>query len=810
VKDARDLENQIFAEQVRLLFKQYPVSALSGTLASILFVSVLWSHAPGIFLISWFIAQNVSLVFGGVIAWLYFRAPENSINAGNWYKKYLVGISVVGLLWGSTAMFALFDVASATQTFTIIFVAGVAATALVVAIPVQSAYFLYLSLIISPMLIWLLVQPSATLKAVGGLGAMFFFLLIFAGKNLNRQLVNTIRLRFENADLAAEIRKLNENLEERVKEKTLALSESEERFDLAMQGANDGLWDWDIERNTAYFSPRWKAILGFSDLEIENTPKEWRKRIHKSDLRMVLALIKDHLVGKTDAYESIHRVKHKNGKYRWVLDRARAVRNENGVPYRMVGTQVDITEHKQLEEKLKSANVQLKHEIKERIIAQKELAHLANHDPLTGLPNRILFYEQLQEAIQRATLDGESLAVLLVDLDNFKHVNDTLGHPLGDELLKDVSERLNSIVNKNYFLSRFGGDEFLFIFEDCSDASSIDSFAKDIINLVSQQFHLAGQEVQIGCSIGITMFPEHGSNPDQLISDADIAMYHAKDQGRNRYNYFTQQMDRDINEKVTIRNTLHGALARNEFEVVYQPQVNVASGKITGLEALLRWHPKEVGAVPPDKFIPLLEETGLVVDVGYWVLREACYEAAYLHSQGETDIKIAVNISPRQFLQEDLAEHIQQILSETNLGPTYLEIEITENVFMEEVDLIQKTLLKLQALGIKVTLDDFGTGYSSLAYLKRFPINGIKIDKVFVQDMLKSNDSRQLVTAIIAMAKGLNIHNLVAEGVENEIQLELLRRAECPTYQGYLHSKPQPRRMLHELMFGARNRKNSG
>lgn len=810
MKDVLDLEKRIFSEQVNLLFKQYPVSAISGFAASTLFVAVLWGKVPTHFLLGWLITQYIFLFAGGVIGWCYIHSSNDPAGSHRWYRYYLANISIVGSIWGAATFFSIFHVSDLIQNFIIIFVAGVAATALVVAISVQSAYYIYLSLIILPMLIWMFAQPQITLRWVSGLGAMFYFLLLYAGRNLNRQLVRTIRFRFENSDLASEVRKLNENLEARVEEKTLALSVSEERFDLAMQGANDGLWDWDIKNQTVYFSPRWKLMLGFQEWEITDSPREWQRRIHRDDRRKVLSLIKAHLDGEALAYDSIHRVRHRDGRYMWILDRGRAVFDENGEAYRMVGTQVDISEHKQLEEQLKSANINLKHEIKERIIAQKELAHLANHDPLTALPNRILFYDQLQEAIQRAKCDNESLAVLLVDLDNFKNVNDTLGHPLGDKLLIEVSQRISSILNKNYFVSRFGGDEFLFIFEDCAEASSVDAFAKEIIGLVSQPFHINGQDLRIGCSIGITIFPEHGSNPDQLIQDADIAMYYAKDQGRNTYKYFTQKMDHDVNEKMKIRNALHGALERNEFEVFYQPQVEITTNKITGLEALLRWHPQELGNVPPEKFIPLLEETGLVVEVGNWVLREACFEAIYLHEQGEDELIIAVNMSPRQFLQEDLAEHVQRILVETKLEPKFLEIEITENVFMEDDDLIKNTLLKLRALDISVTLDDFGTGYSSLAYLKRFPISGLKIDKVFVHDMLKNSDTRQLVTAIIAMAKGLNMKTLVAEGVENEIQLELLRRAECPTYQGYLHSKPQPRRMLHDLIFGMENKKISG
>jgi diguanylate cyclase (GGDEF)-like protein len=518
------------------------------------------------------------------------------------------------------------------------------------------------------------------------------------------------------------------------------------------------------------------------------------------DRKEVLAKIEAHRKGHSESYESIHRVEHKDGNYLWVLDRGRAVRDHNGVPHRIVGTQVDITPQKTLEEKLKSTNIQLKHEIKERVLAQSELAHLAKHDPLTGLPNRLLFYEQLQEALRRAEIEKEAIALLLVDLDNFKNINDTLGHPMGDRLLVEVVNRLNTISNKNYFLSRFGGDEFFVILDNISDRFLIDAYAREIAELVSQPFNIDGQELHIGCSIGVALFPDNAMDPNQLIRDADIAMYRAKEEGKNTFCFFNDDMDREITERVTLRNLLHMALEKDEFEVHYQPQVDVVSGRVTGLEALLRWQGEGVGYVRPDVFIPILEETSAVNLVGNWVLKTACTQAARLRENGYPNIRIAVNMSPRQFLQEDLADQVLGTLEETGLDKANLEIEITENIFMQDLELITRSLRNLKEIGISITLDDFGTGYSSLGYLKRFPIDGLKIDKVFVADLMKSSDSKELVTAIIAMTKGLNIGTLVAEGVESEDQLEFLREAGCPTYQGFLYSKPLPSDELERLL----------
>jgi len=800
VRDAQQINQRISAEQLYLVFKQYPIAALAGALISIVVALVLRSEVPGQIIYTWLIVQNLLLISGYALVLRYRRRPRTSRDL-DWKKFYLLAIAAIATSWSSLALFLSYDLPTIQQTFLIILLVGVAASALVLAVPLFDAYFIYASLPMFSVVSWLMLQKENTLTGLAVLGILFYLLLLVAGRSLNQQLINTLRLRFENLDLANEVKQLNQNLERRVVEKSQALFESEERFNLAMQGANDGLWDWNIQENTAYFSPRWKSMLGYHESEVLDRPKEWRKRLHRDDVRKVLSAMRSHMQGVTETYESIHRIRHQNGQYLWVLDRGLAVFDEKGKPYRMVGTQVDITFQKKLEQKFKSANIKLKHEIKERMLAQNELAHLAKHDPLTDLPNRILFYEQLQNAIMRAEMEGEAIAVLLVDLDNFKHVNDTLGHPVGDKLLMDVAKRLTAIVNKNYFLSRFGGDEFLVILEGCSDTFIVDAYAKEIIELLSKPFHIDEQEIRIGCSIGITLFPDHGKEPDILIRDADIAMYHAKEHGKNTYHYFTDEMDQQISEKATLRNMLHGVLENNELEVLYQPQIDTSTGSVTGIEALLRWNSEEVGQVGPDKFIPLLEEIGLISEVGKWILRQACTHAVSLMKKGMSDFRMAVNFSPRQFLDVALVEDIETILSETGLEAKNLEIEITENIFMEDLELVNQTLSSLKELGVSITIDDFGTGYSSLGYLKRFPINGVKIDKVFIGDLVRNNDSRELVTAVIAMAKGLNMQTLVAEGVETEAQLKLLRKAGCPTYQGYLYSPPMTFTALEQQIF---------
>jgi len=800
MRDAKRLELQIFAEQVSLLFRQYLLCAASGLLVSWVVAFILWNQVPKNLLSVWLVLQDTLLLAGFVLERYYRYTDAAEHDDVLLYRVYFFIVTGIGILWGGLALFLQFLPATAYQMFLVITITGLASAALVLAIPVRSAYYSYLTFCLLPLIYWFFSQARLEFTALAILAIFFLSLLLFAGTGLNRHLVNTIRLRYQNVDLLNEIKQLNSNLEHRVKEKTLELFESEERFNLAMQGANDGLWDVDLLSRKVYFSPRWKAMLGYEEDEIGCSAREWINRLHPEEKRQVVKRIRDHCAGKTEYYESVHRVRHRNGYYLWVLDRGRAVYNHDGGIYRMVGTQVDITEQKKLEEKFKAANIKLKHEAKERQLAQEELAYLAKHDPLTDLPNRTLFFEQLEKALRNAELEGDAIAVLLVDLDNFKHVNDTLGHPAGDVLLKDVAKRLTSIVNRNYFLSRFGGDEFLVILEGCSDTFLIDAYAREIVDLLSKPFYLGDQEIVIGCSIGITIYPDHGIEPNKLIQDADIAMYHAKEEGRNTFRYFTDEMDREITEKVRLKNQLHGALSRNEFHIHYQPQVDIATGKVSGIEALLRWDSPDIGSVSPEIFVPMLEETGMITDVGYWVLRAACKQALSLVAQGYESFRMAVNFSPNQFMAKDLVNEIKAILDEVGLSAKYLEIEITENVFMKDRERIYEALNELKQLGVFVTLDDFGTGYSSLEYLKRFPINGLKIDKTFVADLASDKGSQELVAAIIAMSKTLNMQSLVAEGVETKAQLNLLRKAECQTYQGYLYSKPLPPEALENLV----------
>lgn len=436
--------------------------------------------------------------------------------------------------------------------------------------------------------------------------------------------------------------------------------------------------------------------------------------------------------------------------------------------------------------------------------AQETIRHMAYHDALTGLPNRRLFIEHLSEAINQAKEKDSHLAVLFIDLDRFKWINDTLGHGIGDQLLKDVAERLKSTLDEQDVVSRQGGDEFTVLLRD-SDEEQTARKAQKIIDTLSKPFFLEEDEVFLTVSIGISLYPENGEDIESLIKHADAAMYRAKEHG-NVFKFYAADVDQAINRNMLLERELHKALDQGEFSVYYQPQWDIASGQMIGAEALIRWNHPELGSISPAEFIPLAEETGLIVPIGEWVLYTACKQMKEWQDRGFPPINVSVNLSPRQFQQHNLIDRIAEILEETGLNPEFLELEITEGIAMHHEDFAIEKLKQLQELGIKIAIDDFGTGYSSLSYLKKFPIHKLKIDQSFVRDIVVDQEDETITRSIIAMAKNLKLR-VIAEGVENEEQFSFLRDQFCDEVQGFLFSPPKPASAMEELLQEAGQKK---
>ncbi|MFB2923441.1 putative bifunctional diguanylate cyclase/phosphodiesterase [Aerosakkonema funiforme] len=446
-------------------------------------------------------------------------------------------------------------------------------------------------------------------------------------------------------------------------------------------------------------------------------------------------------------------------------------------------------------------------DITERRMAEETIRYQALHDLLTDLPNRILFNERLSGALVNAKSNQGTIAVMFLDLDRFKTINDTLSHACGDQLLQMVAERLTSSLWQHDTVARWGGDEFTLLLPQISCAEDAARIAQVILDTLKQPFNIEGHQLHISSSIGISLYPHDGEDGETLLRNADAALHRAKEQGRNNYQFYTAAMNSHASELLMLENELHQALERGEFVVYYQPQINTNTGKIAQMEALLRWQHPEFGLVSPAKFIPLAEENGLIIPIGEWVLRTACTQIKAWQDAGLPPLCVAVNLSARQFQQPNLVEMVARALQETGLENHFLELEITESVAMQNVDFSRSILQELHNMGVSISMDDFGTGYSSLSYLKKFPLDKLKIDQSFVRELATDPNDGAIIAAIAALGKVLNL-TMVAEGVETEEQRDFLRSLECEYMQGYLFSKPLSPQDATELLENYRSSPN--
>jgi diguanylate cyclase (GGDEF)-like protein/PAS domain S-box-containing protein len=563
------------------------------------------------------------------------------------------------------------------------------------------------------------------------------------------------------------------------KRATEAIAINNERWRLAIEGARDGVWDWNMQTNEVSYSKRWKEILGYAEDEIADHFDEWEKRVHPDERQHVLAELRASVDGQP--YYSEHRLRCKDGSWKWVLARAEVVsRDEAGKPTRMTGTVSDISEKKQSEELI---------------------WHHASFDSLTGLPNRRLFRDRLEQELKKAHRSGAEVALLFIDLDRFKDVNDFLGHDAGDRLLKQAGERLHACVRDSDTVTRPGGDEFTVILTELHDHAHVECIVQNLIAALAKPFRLKERVAHISASIGITLYPEDADDPEALIRNADQAMYAAKAAGRNQFRYFTRSMQEDSHRRLHLRGELRKALSRGQLQVHYQPVVDLCSHRIAKAEALLRWHHPKLGMVPPSQFIPLAEESGLINAIGDWVFSQAVpWSQRWGKKTGHT-FQISVNRSPVQFLAKPNGAEWIRSLKESGLPANSISIEITESVLLNASSLVAETLLQYRDAGIQVALDDFGTGYSSMAYLKKFDIDYLKIDQSFVKDLETNTGSRAIAESIIIMAHRLGL-KVIAEGIETEEQEKILQVAGCDYGQGYLFSKAVPPDDFEQLLTG--------
>ncbi|WP_432662257.1 EAL domain-containing protein [Wukongibacter baidiensis] len=547
-----------------------------------------------------------------------------------------------------------------------------------------------------------------------------------------------------------------------------ALAESEARYHLAVMAAKDGIWDWDLRNDRRFFSIRCKEMLGYDASELEYNFEIWKDLLHPLDKEDALKSLNDYLDKKIDNYANTYRLRTKNGDYKWILSRGEAIWDENGRPIRMAGSHTDITEQKKYEERVLS---------------------LAYYDLITGLPNRAMFEKELNSMIFKAKEKGEKFALLYLDLDDFKKVNDTLGHDYGDKLLKMVASEFMKHKKTNEILARLGGDEFALMVPDVKDMNKVHNISNEIINALNRPWILNSQEFYISASIGIAIFPDHGEDYQSLYKSADTAMYSAKEKGKRSYEIYKQEMYMQKIQLVDMEKSLRYAVKNNEFILNYQSMINLKNDEINAAEALIRWvHPKK-GLISPVNFIPIAEKTGIIKEIGKWTIATGCEQNKVWIDKGYKPIKLSINISALEFKQNNLVQNIKTILEETGLDSKYIIFEITENTALEDLDHTIKILNELKEMNIKIALDDFGTGYSSLNYLKQLPIDYLKLDKSFIKNVTTKSKDQAITKSLIDLAHEIGLE-VIAEGIETEEQYRYLKEINCDIGQGYFFNKP--------------------
>lgn len=561
-------------------------------------------------------------------------------------------------------------------------------------------------------------------------------------------------------------------------DREMQASEAALRLELAAQAGNVGFWDWNLRTGDMFFSKEWQRQLGFAADELSSKVDDWRGRVHPDDYERAAREIQAAIDQPQGELQIEMRLRHKDGSYRWTLARASVLLDENGKRWRMLGSQIDITDRKQ---------------------AESRIVHLATHDGLTGLPNRRLIHDRITQAIMHARRARDFLAVLSIDVDRFKMVNDGYGHTVGDELLIQLGQRLNALVGESNTVARHGADEFVVLLTDVTTPAEVYVAARRILESCAKVIPLADHAQSVTCSIGVVVYPENGEDAELLLGNAEIAMSRAKQLGGNSFQFFSSQMSEGVRQRVDLENRLRQGIAQNQLHVLYQPKVDLASGSIVGVEALLRWTEPTLGSVSPGDFIPMAEETGMIVPIGDWVLRTACAQNQAWRDEGLPHIVMSVNVSARQFQQQDVVAWVKEVLGETRLLPEGLELELTESIIAEDADKVISTINDLRSIGVELSIDDFGTGYSSLSYLKKFRVNTLKIDQSFIRSVLSDPDDAALTNSIISLARVLRMKS-IAEGVETREQCEFLRLHGCDQIQGYLFSKPVHANELAELL----------
>ncbi|MCF6204874.1 MAG: EAL domain-containing protein [Methylococcaceae bacterium] len=560
-------------------------------------------------------------------------------------------------------------------------------------------------------------------------------------------------------------------------ETDVALFNHQLRLVHAHKVARLGYWDWDLKNNHLYWSDEVFNIYGLSSEVKEINYERFLDKVYEDDQDKI-----DYATRKSlsdgEPYSIEHRVLLPNGEFKYIHQHAELIKNEEGQVIRMLGIAQDITE---------------------RHLAQEKIQHLAYYDSLTDLPNRTLFHDRLNHALERAGRSEEEVAVFLIDLDRFKKINDSLGHDIGDLFLQSVADSLKKSTRSADTISRLGGDEFALVIEGVLSEEGVLEVARKTLDALLTTHIIQGNELISAGSIGISISSNENRHKESLIKQADLAMYKSKEEGGNRFSFYNKEMKSRAHQMLILENELRKALEKNELVVHYQPKVCVKTDKIMGMEALIRWQHPEKGLIPPTDFVPIAEETGLIVPMGMWILEEACKQTSKWHQEGFSDLIVSINISAKQFHSKGFVDGIQKALIDSGITPQFVELEITESCTITDIDKTIRFLNAFRDMGMRISMDDFGTGFSSLSFLNQLPLDTLKVDRAFIKDINAEGENGELASLIIAMAKSLNL-SVVAEGIETIHHLYFLQNSDCDEYQGFLASPPVEAKQFKELL----------
>lgn len=751
---------KVLHDQVELAFEGQTRTQLVSLAVACIFVIIHASHGSSLPpLLGWLAILTVLLGIRIYSAHRYHSRREAGSwsNSKRWITRYRVLTALSATLWGLIGVLFYPPDHHLLQVFSVLVVAGLSAGALSVMTADFPAYRNFILLTLVPIGTIAMLRGEQLQVAIGGLIFILLIFLLRAGKATCRAVHESLQLRYENAELLADLEQ----------EKNRLIHEAETMMGKVLSSAPIALWAIDREGVITFMDGNRLGQQTGLQLPVagENLLEAFadQKSIIHETRR---ALAGETFVAEIEAYGHTYEVHYSpSTNDQQELDGA-------------IGVAIDISERKRHED---------------------ELLHRANYDELTGLANRTLAQHELQNAFHRANRNQSDVTVYFLDLDNFKSINDTLGHNAGDQLLCQAADRLQKALRATDTAARLSGDEFLVIAENLNSQENAETLARKIVDTFQAPFLLDGRELFATTSVGIAFYPKNGDSAEQLLQCADTAMYHAKQSGRNAFRFFTPAMQQEAEQHLVIETELRRALQRRELELYYQPKVDLQTHCIKGAEALLRWHSKNLGDVRPDVFIPVAEMAGLMGEIGDWILHTACTEAAAWKTLSPTPVHVAINISPQQFRRANLQATVNNALLETGLPSELLELEITESLLVQDAPETLQTFNDLKAKGIRLALDDFGTGYSSLSYLRKFPLEVLKIDKSFVQDLGKDSESESLVVAIIAMAHSLHM-DIVAEGVETTHQADYLAARGVSLVQGYLFSKPVNSREFRRML----------